>query len=477
MDDNTESMRSRRIALSVYWILTALFLACAVILVTVSSFSSVLPRLQTHIDFVPAKQQVGGVVIAWLLIGLGLIAGGSALVSRHRYYFGAAVVLAFLWLNIIREPTGIQHADFTSYWGGAEDIHAQRALHPRPRMYIYPPLLAVMLQPLLPLGIDWGFVVFQYASFGGILLLSLNLYLLLLKLGVRREYAAATMFIALTCNMPLLRTIIYAQINIHVLNCILLSILLSGRWNAASALFLALGMHLKVYPAALVLPFILTRQWRWLCWHLFAHAALIAVIFAGGGVTMYWVQFVERAAAWRENSFRNTAIDVFVFNSLRVFAIDDVRWSGWATALIITVKGALVAFAAKVYYPTFRSMTRCAAADVWTMTLKGSVMLLPIMLLVSRSIWEHHMLLVLPTVLVLLFFARTCTDLWWLGAASLFLFYFPANEIYPLAEVQLVAVMMIVALCGRILTPDAAIKNVWGTAAETPGLDRAEVRQ
>ena len=66
----------------------------------------------------------------------------------------------------------------------------------------------------------------------------------------------------------------YVQVNFHVMNFILLSILLykrrrrrdGQRPSFLSALMLALAVHFKASPVVLVLAFLLEFNWKWLLW-------------------------------------------------------------------------------------------------------------------------------------------------------------------------------------------------------------------
>jgi uncharacterized membrane protein len=78
--------------------------------------------------------------------------------------------------------------------------------------------------------------------------------------------AALTTTLFLLVNMPVLRTFMYVQVNFHVMNFILLSILFYGSRPFLSALMLALAIHFKASPAILVLAFLLHFNWKWLLW-------------------------------------------------------------------------------------------------------------------------------------------------------------------------------------------------------------------
>ena len=102
-------------------------------------------------------------------------------------------------------------------------------------------------------------------------LASLVLFYVLLQRTLQRygftpSFSALATILFMLVNAPLLRTLVYVQVNLHVLNLILLSILLYPRRPFLSAFALALAVHLKISPAVLVLAFLLETDWRWLAW-------------------------------------------------------------------------------------------------------------------------------------------------------------------------------------------------------------------
>ena len=116
---------------------------------------------------------------------------------------------------------------------------------------------------------------FLTVNVAALLLLFVLLVRLLQRFNFSAPLAALTTLLALTANVAVLRTMHYGQINIVVLDLILATLLLYPRRPILSAVALALAMHLKVSPALLVLPFLLTRDWKWLA--SFALTTLIVV--------------------------------------------------------------------------------------------------------------------------------------------------------------------------------------------------------
>jgi hypothetical protein len=133
--------------------------------------------------------------------------------------------------------------------------------------YYYPPLWAALLAWLAPVrrsGIFppyvWLFNLLSLFAFYFLLAKTLELY------GFSSRLAALVTTVFMLANAPLLRTMVYMQVNLHVMNAILIGLLFYRRFPALSALGMALAVHLKASPAVLVLAFVLEWNWRWLAW-------------------------------------------------------------------------------------------------------------------------------------------------------------------------------------------------------------------
>ena len=200
------------------------------------------------------------VSLTWLLLGSILLLLHRQIINRDTLVFFAAFYLfCFLYLNFLREKTSYG-GDVFDYINTAFNLQQGEPLNQR---YLYPPFWASCLQPLTPLGKDAVWKFCMVGSYLSLVLLFPLLYLALKQYGFEKYWAVGAVFIILCVNVPVIRTVFRFQVNIHVGNLILLSLLLFPRrifWSAAA---LALAVHIKVLPLILVWAFLVGRQWKY----------------------------------------------------------------------------------------------------------------------------------------------------------------------------------------------------------------------
>jgi Glycosyltransferase family 87 len=196
-------------------------------------------------------------------------------VRRHAAFLLVFVLIGFSYLNIVREPHAAGYGDFRPPFLAAVDMSLDQPIAQKlGRLYLYPPLLATLLSPLVPLGIHRVDLIFQVLNYIAVLLLMILLYLALQRYCFSKELAALARFGSMVANVPVSRMLHFHQINLHAANLILLSLLLFGKHNFWSACSLSLAIHLKVYPLVLVLPFLYQKEWRWCAWFAVARGSL-----------------------------------------------------------------------------------------------------------------------------------------------------------------------------------------------------------
>ena len=413
-------------------------------------------------DAASVAMKFAAFAIGWTLLGLLIVSRHVMwLWRKHSVFLVALLLIGFLYLNAIREPHRVDVGDFRAYFLAAVDIQAKRPIDQQAgRLYLYPPLLAVILQPTVNLGLTHLAVLFRFANFAAILLLSCLIYLTLQRCGFSRESAAAVVFLAVCPNVPILRTLIYNQVNMHVVNLVLVSVLLWPRLKALSALALTLAIHLKVYPVAFTIVFLWSRQWSWLFWFVVSNLGIVGITSLAGGFH-YYIDFFAQISQLKETGIRNTSVDSLVYNTARILGIAPVP-----EGLVLAGKLGLIAVLARPLAAAMNSAMFTEESGQRDSVLKAYLVLPVAMLVISPTIWEHYPVFLLPTATALVPEIRTEGQAWVFAICYAFLFLFPVNEVYPVSYLRLAAIVGLGLLMGSIAKQGTTGKATWFTVLE-----------
>lgn len=381
---------------------------------------------------------------AWAWLGLALAATQRPEQLRRDWAFLAVWLLIGLqYLNVVRGPHKVEHKDFSNYFTAARHMRAGLPLTDDPfQLYLYPPLLATLIEPLVPFGLGPASWAFRLANYAALLLFAILLYATLQRFGAGRSLAALLVLAGLVANVPLADTLAAQQINLHVANLVLASLLLHPRRPALSAVALALGAHLKVYPLLLALPFLWRRQWRWCGW--FA-ATLLLVVAATSAVNGfgYYLQFLEQIRSLQEYGIRNASAASLLHNTLR---FTGIAFGAAERPLALVLQLALLGL---VLRWGGRAMRAGPGVEGTRSTDAAFVVLSLGMLVVSPSIWVHHALLALMPALVIVLWVRRVGDAAALGVAYFLVFLVPVHEVFPFTYLRLAGLLAFAVLAGR----------------------------
>lgn len=396
---------------------------------------------------------------SWLFIGLvTCLSQFPEFARRHAAFLLVFVLIGFAYLNIAREPHTARYGDFLHPFLAAVDMRQHQPIAQQPgRVYLYPPLLASLLAPFVSLGIYRLDLLWQVLNYSAVLLLMLLLYLALQQYRFSRELAALALFGIMAANVPVARTLHFHQLNLHVANLVLLSLLLFDKYPFWSAFSLSLAIHLKVYPVVLVLPYLYRREWRWCAWF----AAAQGGIFMATSLLSsprYYLEFFGHVSAIRETALRNVSIDSLLYNTLRMFELRP--WVGEkSTAHVLRLLLALGVM--KPWYQLVQRGLFVEASGSKRVILNSYVILPVLMLGVSPSIWSHHFVLLILTMLVLGAVLRDAWEFWLFLYAYAFIFLFPNYDIYPVSYLRLFGLILLIVLLNGMTRRPTDAEPAW----------------
>lgn len=262
---------------------------------------------------------LASVAAAWLLGGLFLyLLSSKRIDAKNALTWAGFFLVALVYLNLLRERP--EYGDVEYYINAAFKLAAEGAL---PVDYYYPPLWATLLAWLAPLGEDGLFLIIWLLNLFSLFAFYFLLSHTLQRYGFSPRLAALVTTGFMLANTPLLRTLVYMQVNLHVLNLVFLGLILYRRFPALSALTIAVAVHLKASPAVLVLAFLLEWNWRWLAWAALSFLVVGAIPVAAYGMGPY-LDFIRNTLllaaghglSFRENSFEGLLMALSAFLNL-----------------------------------------------------------------------------------------------------------------------------------------------------------------
>jgi hypothetical protein len=205
-------------------------------------------------------------------------------------------------------------------------------------------------------------------------------------------------------------------------------------------------VQLKASPLLLVLVFVYLRDWRWLAWFVASQVLIIAGTSLATSPE-YYVQFLSRITDLHETATRNLAVDVVLYNVVN-FLPDPLAAPLRAAQSLIALglRAALVGFTLLTAWRLADRACLTPVAGGRRIVLNGFVALPVGMLLGAPSIWEHHLVFVLLTMLVVLPALRDAGQLvaWGLGYVCMFLQ--PVYDVFPVSYTRLLGLVLALVL-------------------------------
>jgi len=397
----------------------------------------------------PATNEISLVVsvsLMWLLVGFALWWLSFRRVTQETaLLFAGAIAVSLVYLAFLRE-----HVQFMDYRAFVQAARTMLAGQPLPERYIYPPLWAFSLSLLQR---AFGEQAPALACFATTHISLVAFYvlgvLLLARCGVSRTLASLLMFAAVVVNVPILRNVVYVQVNLLLIDLVLAGLLVMRRSTLLSALFFALATHLKIVPVLFVPVFIYRKEYRWLAYYVVL-CVVIAWLAPFGGGFAYFRDFVGNLGQWHPARLRSCSFYGLFHNTDRIFELGLP-----VDALFNVVRAVLGVWIYAVSYISIRRETFSRSDDLRTSAaINGLMPLMFLMPAFSPAAWSYHqVLLILPAVLTLLYLrGPRRLGLWSIG--YFFTFLLPVFDLYPWSYLRLVGwVALLVALTDAVLRP------------------------
>ena len=386
---------------------------------------------------------LASVAATWLLGGIFLhLLSSKQIDSKNALTWAGFFLVALVYLNLMRER--VEYGDVEYYIAAAFKLAVEGVL---PIDYYYPPLWATLLAWLAPLGEDGAFITIWFFNLLGLFAFYFLLSKTLELYGFSANLAALVTTVFMLANAPILRTMVYMQINLHVLNMVLLGLLLYQRYPALSAMTTAIAVHLKASPAVLVLAFLLEWNWRWLVWAglSFLVVGALPIVFYGFQPYLDFIRNTALVAAGHGLNFRENSFEGLLMAFSAVLSLPDAFVEiGTNIARAVLFVAAILVMRRNIQRETF--FTGAEGARLFN-TMPS---LLILMTLASPIVWVHHGIFVGLSFLLLLKKLDSPASWTLFGFAYFFEFLLPTFDFFPWSYGRLVAPLIILWLMWKL---------------------------
>ena len=304
----------------------------------------------------------------------------------------------------------------------------------------------------------WRILYFIYyaAHFGAMLCAYLMTHRLGQRIGFREPVLSLLCAGLFLFSVPMMQNLQFNQTNIFILDILLVILLLPPSRNLASGLLAALGTAFKLYPILVLVPWIRMRRFRAIAAMAMGGAALLCLETRGFRdwhiISQYLSFFFHdypKYIHYRNNCYYSlfaNVLSIIKFHVIPMGRSAFLVFSGTlpmaATLLTLVwfgVRGLKRerSFESALHYGSERDAAQAERERRWLLDM------LPLMLLVSPTLWAHHFILIIPFVMQALFDAKQKSPMR-IGLFTGLIFLPPVFDIFPFSYHRLAG---LIGLC------------------------------
>ncbi len=381
------------------------------------------------------------VVITWLLAGFLLwqLQGGR-IQTGNSWTWAGFYSVAFLYMNVLRER--FRYGDISYYTDAAHSLYLNQ---PLPDTYLYPPLWANLLEFLVPYGDETILVAAWLMNLASLFLFYFLMHLTLERYNFSKRLAALVTTAFMLVNMPLLRSLFYVQVNLHLINLVLLSLLWFTSRAYLSALAMAAAIHLKSSPVVVVPAFLLARRWKWtslLAVNLVLLASL-TLLMHGPEPFLDFIRNFSNLNAPRILSYHDSSFDSVLGTTLSFFKVDfPVVQIVVVLAKLMTAAAVLILMIRSIRHKPFYRVQE----DQSDLLFNAIPSLFILMVIASPLVWEHHGIMLSLPFLVMLKRLQNPAQWIWFSTAYFLQFLLPTFDFYPWSYARFAAPLILLGL-------------------------------
>jgi Glycosyltransferase family 87 len=388
---------------------------------------------------------LASVAIAWLDLGLLLLLlKNTKFRSRHGVVSVCTFVVVLVYLNACRER--LVYGDFYNYTDAAIELATAGRL---PYAYSYLPFLATILVPFVPYGVPLMAAMLWAANFVSLGIFVVVLSAILQRYGFSARLAPVLVLGFTVVNVPILRTLFYVQVNLHVVNFILAGLLLYPQFRFWSAVCLGMAIHLKASPAALVLPFLFEKDKKWIIWLGMSILGIAGITVTAHGVQPFWdfVSIIQHIYITNGIHFRENSVESLFRSAALVFRLP----MSLVLPTIVVAKTAVLLSVLCLAIGCMRRRTFFSSPGTGSAVLNGVPALMLFMLLASPLLWEHHPVFVALPFLLMIRQLETPWEWTFYGFAYFVEYLVPTFDFFPWSFGRLLSPLILIVLMYKTL--------------------------
>jgi hypothetical protein len=384
------------------------------------------------------------------------------------------VLTGLLFLMLFVEYSA-KSPDYSNYEQGAIDMLEGKNPY-LPRRYLYPPFMGqlmglafsilryvgIAIKPSVPESTIWNVVFYFYQCMQFILIvLAFWLCYRIVRIFCKdRFYSVLLLTVVLIFNNPLIRSIRHNQANILILDLLMVTILFAAKRPWLSGAVNSIACHIKLYPFVLFLPWIIQKRLRPIIATLSSFFIIVAIQACTKNGIQYWLDFLTFFRKFPQtNAYRDNSVHSVVYNllSLLTSPLNIAK----EKLLLVTHSYCLVVAITVVVLFSIRwwrisSETVAEESDKVEKNLIPLLESLPLILLISPLVWEHHFVLIIPYTLWLL--TRKSIQENGLAFLGAFLvFAIPTFDLFPFSFNRIIGLVLMLrsSFNGPIKSKDA----------------------
>ncbi len=377
----------------------------------------------------------------WFLVTTILISAKFGKINRKTVVpFICGTIISLIYITFLREHE--RYGDLSDYIGAVDNIINKQPFNSR---YLYPPMWASILTLFYKLlGLPAAIFAIFFANQLSITAFFILATIFLTRYGLSLNFSSILVFFSMVVSVSISRNIVYSQVNLILVDMVLASLLLFKKNKFFSALFFAIGIHLKVVPIFFIPVYLKVKNWKWLTYMTICGIFIIILTSLTDGFR-YYIDFINNLSGWADAPIRSSSIYGFLINTNKYMGINipvKVLWN------IIRVLSAL-----SIYLLAFMSIKNHSfiVGKENDPIFSAIIPLFFMMIVISPTVWSHHLvIIIIPTILILLHIQKSSQLLIFI-IGYFFAYILPVFDLYPWSYLRLLGWLLLLILTAYII--------------------------